>query len=524
MPFTKSILGLDIGSHTIKAVEIHPSLRGTQAGQMHLHVRAVEAEELPTTLERFVKLHHLDLEHVVSSIDGLQVSLRKLVFPFRDPKKLVQAVPFEVEGQIPFELDGIVIDWTLLTATAGNSEVLAALTRRDNVSSRLSQIQAAGIQPRVLEAEGLVLGNLAGLFDLPGRRLLIDLGHRKTTFSLLIEGRAVNAHTIPVGGAGFTAAIARDRGCSEQEAEQIKIEVGAVAHEGGAMLPDAQKLIARIAREVMRFLESNDGSTFSDAESGGIGEITIVGGSSKLLGIADALSQQLGIPVVPLGEPREGEHGEILAGGDPAVFAHAIALALRSTSQAKTQLNFRQDEFAYRTNYLQILSQDLRPTAILATIAAVLAMLSFGTSVALESSRARALTTRAQELYSEVLPGSPSGNPVPAMSQALRDAQDRADFLGIYGTDLSAVDLLAELSRRIPPDVKVQFEDVSINRRVVKIKVVGESYQSADRLKSLLAKSLPFSNAEVDKVKSARGGAAKRFNLTLNLAAEGETS
>ena len=107
------------------------------------------------------------------------------------------------------------------------------------------------------------------------------------------------------------------------------------------------------------------------------------------------------------------------------------------------------------------------------------------------------------------------------MGRALREAQDRADFLGIYGTDLSAVDLLAELSRRIPPDVKVKFEDINIDRRVVKIKVLGENYQAADRLKVLLAKEPPFENAQVDKVKSTRDGAGTRFNLTLNLVNEG---
>jgi general secretion pathway protein L len=151
-------------------------------------------------------------------------------------------------------------------------------------------------------------------------------------------------------------------------------------------------------------------------------------------------------------------------------------------------------------------------------------LLSFGTSLVLESSRARTLEKRAQELYAEVMPGGRVDNPVTALSQALREAQDRSDFLGIYGTNLSAVDLLAELSRRIPSDVKVQFEDINIDRRVVKIKVLGESYQSADRLKSLLARSAPFADAEVDKVKSTRGGAGKRFNLTLSLSTDGESS
>ena len=98
-----------------------------------------------------------------------------------------------------------------------------------------------------------------------------------------------------------------------------------------------------------------------------------------------------------------------------------------------------------------------------------------------------------------------------------QDAKDRADFLGLYGTNLSAIDLLAELSREIPEDLKVKFEEISINRRIVKIKVLGESYEAADRLKNILDRSDSFSNAVVDKVKNTRRGKGKRFNLTLNL-------
>ena len=83
---------------------------------------------------------------------------------------------------------------------------------------------------------------------------------------------------------------------------------------------------------------------------------------------------------------------------------------------------------------------------------------------------------------------------------------------------------LAELSGEIPDDLKVQFEEVSINRRIVKIKVLGETYEAADRLKSILDLSGSFSNAVVDKVKTTRRGKGKRFNLTLNLDTEGQPS
>ena len=81
----------------------------------------------------------------------------------------------------------------------------------------------------------------------------------------------------------------------------------------------------------------------------------------------------------------------------------------------------------------------------------MLGLTSFVTSLVLESSRANALERQAMHLFSEAIPdGGTPENPVPALSRALQDAKDRADFLGLYGTNLSAIDLLAELSREIP--------------------------------------------------------------------------
>ncbi|MFT5444268.1 MAG: general secretion pathway protein L, partial [Myxococcota bacterium] len=513
---------LDIGSHSIKAVELGQTMRGPQPGQMRLHPCPESQDDLPETLQRLVSLHHLGVENVIAAIPGDRISLRTLKFPFRDAKKLAAAVPFAVDAEVPFELGDVVIDWAQTGGAAGKSEILAALTRREEVSTRLALWDEAGIKPRVLEAEGLVLGNLTSVFDLTGNRLLLDIGHKKTTMCLLIDGKAVNARTVPVGGLGLTRAVAEARGVSLDDAEQIKCSEG-VAGPDGVTLPSAAKILDRIAREVVRFIESNQGHAGASDEASAVGEITMMGGTSKLGGIADLLYEQTGIGAYPLGDPIEGEHAEIVAGGDPVLFAAAIALALRGSSLAQTQLNFCQHEFAYRTNIFQFFTGDLRPTVILAGIAASLAFLSFGTSVLLESSRANLLEERARQLYSEVAPGGAADNPVPALSQALREAQDRADFLGIYGTDLSAVDLLAELSRRIPEDVKVSFEDINIDRRVIKIKVLGESYQSADRLKSMLARTAPFGNAEVDKVKTTRDG-GKTFNLTLDLVTEGESS
>ena len=100
--------------------------------------------------------------------------------------------------------------------------------------------------------------------------------------------------------------------------------------------------------------------------------------------------------------------------------------------------------------------------------------------------RASTLESQITQLYSNAFPeqGQPN-NPVATMGQAVAAARDRADFLGVYGGNHSALDLLAELSRRVPDDLEVKFEEVSIDPRVIRIKVFAKDFEAPARSPSL---------------------------------------
>jgi general secretion pathway protein L len=513
MPMMKSILGLDVGSHSIKAAELQQNFRGFEVAQLRLQPRDDAEIRLSETLSRFFEEHEFPGERVVCAIQGDRISSRRHEFPFRDRKKLAAAVPFELEGDIPFELEDVVIDWDLVGGSGRQSSVAVAMTRRQEVGDLLHMYREAGLEPRILEPEGMVLGNLSGLFDLEGTRVLADLGHRKSTLCLLIDGRSIAATTVSIGGLGITRAIAEDRRCSLEEAEQLKCSEGILGGAAGSGSPTATKILERLAREILRFVESQEVYLPPEQDI----ELTLLGGTSKLAGIENFLAQRIGLPVETLQPPSDPRTAEMLSGADPVLFAQALALAIRGSAEATTRMNFRQDELAYKTDLRQIFIRDLRPTVILVACALGSAFVSLITTYSLETSRARALEKETRRLYQEAFPGGSASNPVPALSAALRQDKERADFLGIYGTNLSALDLLAELSRRIPDDLNVRFDEININRRIVKVKVTGETYEAADRLKNLLAQAAPFTYAEVDKVKSARRGKGKTFNLTISL-------
>ena len=524
MPMMKNVLGLDVGSHTLKAVELRQTLRGLEPVQMRLHEAAADPDAASEAIEHFLRSHPMSTEHVACAIPGDRISLRRLEFPFRDRKRLVAAVPFEVESEIPFEIEDVVIDWHLLEGQRTHAVVAAAIAQREDVSSFLATLTEAGCQPRILEAEGMALANLSTLFDLGGTRLLVDLGHRKTTLCLLQNGTPLTARTVPVGGLAITKALARDCALSLEAAESRKCEHGLFEVGWNSNAPRAVAQLDRVAREILRTLESQEQALGSDAINA-LDEITLMGGGARLARVDEFIAERTGVPTRPLTAPEDAESAALVAGGDPVLFGPAIALALRSTAHATTQINFRQDEFAYKSDLGWVFGPELRPTAIMAGIVLVLLGISTTSSIALESRRADQLERQAQALYAELFPGQPPPDrPMTALSRAVSEARDRADFLGLYGGNLSALDLMTRLSNQIPDDLTIKIEEVNIDRNVVRMKIAADSFESQDRLENELRKEPVFARADVSgQAKRLKDGSIT-FSLSIPLEAPGESS
>jgi Tfp pilus assembly protein PilN len=106
------------------------------------------------------------------------------------------------------------------------------------------------------------------------------------------------------------------------------------------------------------------------------------------------------------------------------------------------------------------------------------------------------------------------------MREAVREAHDRAEFLGVYRGNRSALDLLGEISRRVPPELDVVFEELSIDRQTIRIRAFTKSFEAAERLGSELAKFEPFAKVQIGSIETDRRTDVKKFNVTIGLAGE----
>jgi type IV pilus assembly protein PilM len=548
-------LGVDVGSHAIKVVELRQTLRGIElvrvqaipvpepappepgpaaappapagaaepAGAGEEAPAPAEASgpapfapEVAQALREWTAGESSAGQRVVCAIPGDRVARRRMVLPFRDRRRIAQAVPFEVENETPFDLEDVFVDWELVGGGPASADVVATVVPRREVALRLSALREAGLTPRVLEVEGLALANLAEWVELPGTRLLIDLGHRKTTLCLTVAGAPRYARTLPIGGRHLTEALAADLGVTLAEAERRKQRDGAIGVGG----PATARALERLARDLVRTLGSLE-PVLGAAADKAIDGIVLLGGGARLQRVDAWLAERTGIPCARLAVAPGSPAGALLAAGDPLRLAPALALALRGTLKARTRTNLMQKEFAPRID-LGRFGRELRGTAFWAGLALLLAIAAGINQIALESRRADRLEAELAQIWAQAAPGRPVPADVSrALVDTLRQTQQRAELLGIYGGNLSALDLLGEISKLVPANLAVIFEELSIDGQVVRIRGHTDSFAAVDQLKAALAEFPQFAEIRVSEIQADATRGGNNFSVTISLAKPG---
>jgi len=334
-----------------------------------------------------------------------------------------------------------------------------------------------------------------------------------------MDGKPRAARTLPVGGEAITLALARARGCGPEEAERLKHDEGIFTRGFESEVPGAAAALDRLARELLRSLGGFE-SVLQGPAKATLDEITLFGGGARLRRIDEFLAERTGIRTARLQTPPSEGGSAFVAAGDPLRFAPALALALRGTLKARTRTNLLQGEFAPRLDFRSV-GRQLRWTGVLAAAIVLLGIASAVTSVTLDARRGRALEAQVAHLWEQAAPGRPVPADVSAaLTQNLRETRQRAEMLGIYGGNLSALDVLTEISARIPDGLAVVFEELTIDGQVVRVRGHTGSFGAVDQLRSALASFPLFTDIRVSEIQDDEKLGVKNFSISISLGAE----
>lgn len=512
--FERSIVGLDVGCYSIKAVELRADLRETELFRLEelLLPAAASPDEVEERAEVFLNELGFPLEQVVAALPSEHVTQRRLHFPFTGARKVKQAIDFQIQEELPFRLDQTVRSHELLETAESATNVLVVIAQRSEVDARLETLRRIGVEPRVLEAEGAVLANLwPYLTQGSGPALVLDVGHSKTNLCLVADGRPVALRRLPVAGYHLTQAIAQDRGLSFADAQAYKHEYG--AFECGSTKPASPAVRAtldRLARETVRSLQSvvsHAGDPVAPSR------LLLVGGSAELSGLGGYLREHTGLQPVEFAL----EEGPRL-GLAPGRYAQACALALRGAGgKAATRIDFRQQEFSYTAD-LSALRGQLRLTLGLFGLALALWLAASAVRMVTGEGHVQALERSLGAIHQQTFPGSRAdGDVMRAMELEFGRTRELADHLGVTSSGLSVLDTLREISTRVPAELGITLDELRIDRKSVTGRGHTPDFVSADELRRQLAATAGFGKVLVSDVTNDTRRGGKNFTLRIQL-------
>lgn len=401
-------------------------------------------------------------DRVLCTLSADAAFFRFLELPFRDRRRLAQAVGPALEDHVPVSLD----DAATAFDVAGAGRCLAAMARHSVIEQRIAEVEAIAATPTVLvwhPSAVVAAYRRAVLADSPW--LLVDVGIDCTVVASvgkdeLLGLRVIGAATEPE----FTRDLRWAVRTLEPAGERLVL--------GGPHWETAAQSVA----------DALDGHRVEC-----LPEECPLASSPAMRGVWRSLTAAVGLVLVAAGE------------AEPPV----LAFAASGAQPDDTRSRWREAASA------------LAPWAVITVVLlAAAGALDYG-RLYRESSR---LERTAERIFTSAMPGVPGGTGRRTKLELKRDELEaRQSELSGEGSREGALGILVAMSQAIPPDLGVEFETYAYDPPNVRMRGQGTSFEVVTRLQQVLRESTSLQNIDVGDVRSAAGGAGVEFELTIRL-------
>lgn len=521
------ILGLDLGSWTVKAVVVEAAMRGSQV-KAYGEVRRPEgdrAESLRAALKELLAQPAMAADQVVVSLPGPSVATHQVSLPFVDPKRIEATIGFEVESQLPFDLSDAVFDYQVASQRDKKSELLVGVVRKDELRQLLQLLKELNVDPRVVTHPAVAYHQLFLQPPLSAEPqaedeavAVVDVGHERITVAIGRPGYGLEScRTFPGGGRDLTRALERELSLPAAEAAAWKERSGSVAEGLPPDLEPAGGALIRALAPVVRELRSTFKS-YSARSRRKIARIHLAGGTARLSGLPERWTAELGIPVDVLPLPAEVSAAVPPDVQPAAAQSYALALRGQATGVRAPRFNLRRGDFAFKGHFDYVRDR----LGLLASYAATLLVLVIAAGVVRNSvlaRRERQVDNALCEVTQRVL-GKCEKDYLRALN-LLKGKESPAAAIPRY----SAVDLLAELTSRIPKqdadqggkELPVTFDQVLVDLERISLRGETESAKQVDRITQALKSFRCFKEIKQGKLEKSRDGQKVNFRLDIQV-------
>jgi type IV pilus assembly protein PilM len=303
----KNLVGLDIGSSSVKAVELAKKGSGLQLlnlGFENLQTDTIvdgqimELNNVSNVISQIFSEHQIRTTRVCAGVSGHSVIVKNIVLPQMSSEELQESFSWHAEEHIPFDIADVNLDYELTSRSEDALHVLMAACKSDKIANVKQAIQLAGKHPVIIDVDAFALQNCyeVNYRPRPGEIVaLLNVGAATMNINILNGTRSVFARDASVGGSQYTSLLQRELGLSFEQAEGVKR--GLPLPEGTEprpIQPIIETVSEALALEVKKTVDFYRATAQDEA---GIQKILLAGGGSKLPGLADFLARKFELPV-----------------------------------------------------------------------------------------------------------------------------------------------------------------------------------------------------------------------------------
>lgn len=304
----KSMVGVDIGSSSVKAVELQGKngdfqlvslgYEGLQPDSV-VDGQIMELNAVSSAIGNIFNEHKIKSSKVAAGVNGHSVIVKNIVLPQMSEEELQESFAWHAEEHIPFDISDVNLDYHVTDSTQDAIHVLLAACKRDKVANLKQAIQLAGKQPAVIDVDAFALQNCYELnyAPQPGQVVaLLNIGASTTNINILSGNRSVFTRDATFGGNQYTSLLQKELGLTFEQAEQVKRGMPlpeSIEHRDIAPILDTvSDILALEIQKTMDFYRA----TVEDGEQA-VQQILVSGGGSKLKGLIEFLSTRFEITV-----------------------------------------------------------------------------------------------------------------------------------------------------------------------------------------------------------------------------------
>jgi type IV pilus assembly protein PilM len=307
---TKAVVGLDIGSSAVKAVELK------QTGKTY-RVAAFGSEPVPPdsivdgaiidgtavadAIHRLFESHAFKTKDVAASLSGNAVIVKKINLPAMTDAELAESIYWEAEQYIPFDIQDVNLDYQILNPgtspeSNGTMEVLLVAAKKDKIADYTGVISQAGRNPVVVDVDAFALQNAFELNYAPEAgvvTVLLNAGASAVNINIMSGDQSLFTRDISIGGNAYTEAVQKELSLPFDRAEQLKKGQDV----DGIRFEDAAPVLHAMTENVLLEIQKTFDFFKATASSDRVDRVLLSGGASRVDGFARALEERLSAPV-----------------------------------------------------------------------------------------------------------------------------------------------------------------------------------------------------------------------------------